>query len=174
MPRSSGGEVGARDGTLSIMVGGAPDALERVRPVLEVLGSTITHIGCGAAGQIAKACDQVVVGSNIEAVAEAVALARAAGVEPSLVLAAISMGLGGSVVDRYAERMLEGRFEPGARVSLHAKSALAGWTDPSTPACAPTVPRARRRAAGSDPRSGAPHRCRCGRRSRTAARSSRP
>lgn len=120
----SGGDIGAREGTLSIMVGGDPDALGRVRPVLEVLGRTITHIGPVGAGQVAKACNQLVVGANIQAVAEAYALATAAGVDPGRVLEAIAYGLGGSVVlDRYADRMIHGRFEPGGRVSLHAKDA---------------------------------------------------
>ncbi|MBX3031852.1 MAG: NAD-binding protein [Chloroflexi bacterium] len=120
----SGGDIGARDGTLSVMVGGDETVLDRVRPVFEVLGRTITHIGPVGAGQVAKACNQLVVGANIQAVAEACALARAVGVDAAAVLAAIAPGLGGSVVlDRYAERMLHGRFEAGARVSLHAKDA---------------------------------------------------
>jgi 3-hydroxyisobutyrate dehydrogenase-like beta-hydroxyacid dehydrogenase len=120
----SGGDIGARDGTLSVMVGGDPAVLDRIRPVLGLLGRTITHIGPVGSGQVAKACNQLVVGSNIQAVAEAYALARASGVDPERVLAAIAGGLGGSVVlDRYADRMLHGRFEPGGRVRLHAKDA---------------------------------------------------
>ena len=120
----SGGDIGAREGTLSIMVGGDAAALERVRPVLELLGRTITHMGPVGAGQVAKACNQLVVGANIQAVAEAYALARAAGVDPTAVLGAIAQGLGGSVVlDRYAERMIDRRFEPGGRSRLHAKDA---------------------------------------------------
>ncbi|MFN8519523.1 MAG: NAD(P)-binding domain-containing protein [Chloroflexota bacterium] len=120
----SGGDIGAREGTLSIMVGGDAEVVERARPVLQVLGRTITHIGPVGAGQVAKACNQLVVGANIEAVAEAFALARAAGVDPERVLAAIAAGLGGSVVlDRYADRMLHERFEPGVRARLHAKDA---------------------------------------------------
>lgn len=120
----SGGDIGAQEGTLSIMVGGEAGVLDRVRPVLELLGRTITHIGPVGAGQVAKACNQLVVGANIQAVAEAVALARAQGLDPAHVLAAIAPGLGGSVVlDRYADRMIHGRFEAGARVALHAKDA---------------------------------------------------
>lgn len=120
----SGGDVGARDGTLSIMVGGEAAVLEQARPVLEVLGRTVTHVGPVGAGQVAKACNQLVVGANIQAVAEAFALARAMGVDPARVLAAIAQGLGGSVVlDRYASRMIEGRFEPGGRARLHARDA---------------------------------------------------
>ncbi len=73
---------------------------------------------------MAKACNQLVVGANIQAVAEAYALARAAGVDPASVLGAIAQGLGGSVIlDRYADRMIDRRFESGARVALHAKDA---------------------------------------------------
>ena len=109
----SGGDIGAREGTLSIMVGGDVEVLERVRPVLELLGRTITHMGPVGAGQVAKACNQLVVGANIQAVAEAYALARAAGVDPARVLGAIAQGLGGSVViDRYAGRMIDGGSSP--------------------------------------------------------------
>jgi 2-hydroxy-3-oxopropionate reductase len=120
----SGGDIGAREGTLSIMVGGDAAVLDQVRPVLAMLGRTITHMGPVGAGQVAKACNQLVVGANIQAVAEAFALARAAGVDPARVLGAIAQGLGGSVVlDRYADRMINGRFEPGGRSRLHAKDA---------------------------------------------------
>jgi 2-hydroxy-3-oxopropionate reductase len=120
----SGGDIGAREGTLSIMVGGDVEVLERIRPVLELLGRTITHMGPVGAGQVTKACNQLVVGANIQAVAEAYALARASGVDPARVLGAIARGLGGSVVlDRYADRMVDGRFEPGGRSRLHAKDA---------------------------------------------------
>ena len=120
----SGGDIGARDATLSIMVGGEAAALERARPVLEVLGRTITHIGPSGAGQVAKACNQLVVGSTIEAVAEAYVLAKASGVDPARVLDALKGGLAGSVIlERYSRRMLEGDFTPGGRSRLHAKDA---------------------------------------------------
>jgi 2-hydroxy-3-oxopropionate reductase len=120
----SGGDIGAQGGSLSIMVGGMAEVLERARPVLELLGRAITHVGPVGAGQVAKACNQLVVGANIQAVAEAFALARATGVDPVRVLGAIAQGLGGSVVlDRYADRMIHGRFEPGGRARLHAKDA---------------------------------------------------
>ncbi len=120
----SGGDVGAREGTLSIMVGGDVTALERARPVLMVVGRTVTHIGPSGAGQIAKACNQLVVGSTIQAVAEAYVLAAASGIDPARVLEALKGGLAGSVVlERYGRRMLEGDFTPGARVRLHAKDA---------------------------------------------------
>lgn len=120
----SGGDVGAREGTLSIMVGGEVAALERARPVLEVLGTTITHIGPSGAGQLAKACNQLVVGSTIQAVAEAYTLAKAAGVDPAKVLDALKGGLAGSVIlERYSHRMVERDFAPGGRSRLHAKDA---------------------------------------------------
>ena len=120
----SGGDIGARDGTLSIMVGGDEAALERARPVFEALGSTITHIGGSGAGQVAKACNQLVVGSTIEAVAEAYVLAKASGVDPDQVLEALKGGLAGSVIlDRFSRRMLERDFAPGGRARLHAKDA---------------------------------------------------
>ena len=120
----SGGDIGARDGTLSIMVGGDAMALERARPVLELLGRTITHIGPSGAGQIAKACNQLVVGSTIQAVAEAYVLAKACGVDPARVLDALKGGLAGSVIlDRYSRRMIEGDFTPGGRSRLHLKDA---------------------------------------------------
>ncbi len=120
----SGGDIGARDGTLSIMVGGDEAALERARPVFEALGRMITHIGGSGAGQVAKACNQLVVGSTIEALAEAYVLAGASGVDPGRVLEALKGGLAGSVIlDRFSRRMLERDFAPGGRARLHAKDA---------------------------------------------------
>ena len=120
----SGGDIGAREGTLSVMVGGDAAALERAMPVLRILGTRITHIGPSGAGQVAKACNQLVVGSTIQAVAEAWALARASGVDGVRVLEALKGGLAGSIVlDRYARRMAERDFRPGGRVRLHAKDA---------------------------------------------------
>ena len=106
------------------MVGGDVAALERARPVLEVLGHTITHIGPSGADEIAKACNQLVVGSTIEAVAEAYILAKASGVDPARVLDALKGGLaGGVILERYSRRMLEGDFTLGGRTRLHAKDA---------------------------------------------------
>src|SRR5579875_3486819 len=96
----SGGEIGAREGTLAIMVGGPAEALARVRPVLEVLGSRIVHLGEVGAGQVAKACNQLVVAVTIGAVAEALLLARAAGVDPARVREAL---LGGFAQSRVLE-----------------------------------------------------------------------
>ncbi len=113
----SGGDIGARDATLSIMVGGDAAALARARPVLEVLGRTITHVGPSGAGQVAKACNQLVVGSTIQAVAEAYVLALGSGVDPARVLDALKGGLAGSVVlERFQRRMLDADFTPGGSV----------------------------------------------------------
>jgi 3-hydroxyisobutyrate dehydrogenase-like beta-hydroxyacid dehydrogenase len=118
----SGGVLGARDGTLSIMVGGARDDVTRARPVLQVMGATITHVGDVGAGQVAKAANQVIVGLNIAAVAEALTLARAAGVDPARVCAALSAGFAASrVLEVHGPRMTAGRFEPGARATTQHK-----------------------------------------------------
>ncbi len=118
----SGGETGAREGTLSIMVGGDAAALERVMPVLQAMGKTITHIGPAGAGQVAKACNQLVAALMVEAVAEAMVLAMKAGVDPLRVRQAL---LGGAVYSRILEnhglRMLERRFAPGFKAHLHHK-----------------------------------------------------
>jgi 2-hydroxy-3-oxopropionate reductase len=120
----SGGEVGAREATLSIMVGGSEAALERARPVLAAMGSRIVHIGGTGAGMVAKACNQLVVGSTIQAVAEALALARAAGVDAARVRDALLGGFAASrVLEVHGLRMLERDFAPGGRVAIHEKDA---------------------------------------------------
>jgi 2-hydroxy-3-oxopropionate reductase len=120
----SGGEIGARDGTLSIMVGGDPVAFERARPVLETMGRTVVRIGGSGAGQLAKACNQLIVGATIAAVAEALALARAGGVDPAVVREALLGGFAASrVLEVHGRRMIERDFEPGGRAALHAKDA---------------------------------------------------
>jgi 2-hydroxy-3-oxopropionate reductase len=120
----SGGERGAIDGTLSIMVGGADDDLARARPLLEAMGSTIVHVGAVGAGQVAKACNQLVVGSAIEAVAEALVLAAKAGADPAKVRDALLGGLAASrILDVHGERMLRAAFDPGFRLRLHHKDA---------------------------------------------------
>lgn len=120
----SGGEVGAREATLSIMVGGSESAVQRARPVLAAMGSRIVHIGGTGAGMVAKACNQLVVGSTIEAVAEALALARAAGVDAARVRDALLGGFAASrVLEVHGLRMLERDFTPGGRVAIHEKDA---------------------------------------------------
>ena len=120
----SGGEIGAADGTLSIMVGGDASAVERARPVLEAMGRSVVRIGGSGAGQLAKACNQLIVGATIAAVAEALALARAAGVDPAIVRDALAGGFASSrVLEVHGRRMLERDFAPGGRAALHAKDA---------------------------------------------------
>ena len=118
----SGGQVGAVQATLSIMVGGDPAALEQVRPVLAALGKTILHIGASGAGQVAKACNQVVIAVTIEAVAEALVLAAKAGVDPAQVRAALLGGYAYSrVLEGHGERILTRNFTPGFRTRLQYK-----------------------------------------------------
>jgi 2-hydroxy-3-oxopropionate reductase len=118
----SGGDVGARDGTLSIMVGGSEEDFARARPILEVLGKTITLVGPAGAGQVVKACNQVVVALTIEAVAEGLVLGSKAGVDPALILDVLSGGLAANKVMEVRRRnFLEHDFTPGFRSRLHAK-----------------------------------------------------
>ena len=120
----SGGEIGARDGSLSIMVGGDAAAFERARPVLDAMGRTVVRIGGSGAGQLAKACNQLIVGATIAAVAEALTLARAAGVDPAVVREALAGGFAASrVLEVHGRRMIERDFVPGGRAALHAKDA---------------------------------------------------
>jgi 2-hydroxy-3-oxopropionate reductase len=119
----TGGQRGAIDGTLSIMVGGPPQALDRARPVLEAMGSNIVHIGAEpGSGQVAKACNQIIVGSTIMAVAEALTLARKAGANPATVRQALLGGFASSrILDVHGQRMLDRAFDPGFRIGLHHK-----------------------------------------------------
>lgn len=118
----SGGDVGARDGTLSIMVGGEPEHFERARPIFEVLGSTITRVGPAGSGQIAKACNQVLVGVTIQAVSEALVLGSKAGVDPTALLDVLAGGIGANKLMEVRRRnFLEHDFTPGFRTRLHAK-----------------------------------------------------
>lgn len=118
----SGGSEGASAGTLSIMVGGAAEALELARPVLEVLGKTITHVGSSGAGQIAKAVNQTIIAGTYAAVAEGMALAMAAGVDVNAVHTAVSGGAAGSwVLSNRAKNMIEGDYPLGFRTRLHLK-----------------------------------------------------
>ena len=118
----SGGTAGAESGRLAIMAGGSDADLARAMPLLEVLGETITHVGAVGAGQVAKAANQVIVGLNIGAVAEALSLARRAGVDPARVRDAIAGGFAGSkVLEVHGRRMVEGSFEPGARCTVQHK-----------------------------------------------------
>jgi 2-hydroxy-3-oxopropionate reductase len=118
----SGGDVGARDGTLSIMVGGSSEGFERARPLFEVLGKTVVHMGEAGAGQTAKACNQILVAVTIEAVSEALVLASKAGVDPERLLDVLSGGLAGNKVMEVRRRnFLEHDFTPGFKLALHHK-----------------------------------------------------
>lgn len=118
----SGGSEGAEKGTLSIMVGGDADALERVLPLFEVLGKTITHIGPSGSGQVAKAVNQVLIAGTYASVAEGMALAQRSGIDTDALLRALSGGAAGSwVLANRARNMLAGHYPLGFRTRLHRK-----------------------------------------------------
>jgi 2-hydroxy-3-oxopropionate reductase len=119
----SGGETGAIDGSLSIMVGGSDEALARALPVLEAVGRTIIHIGDVGTGQMAKACNQLVVAANLAALAESLTLAEAAGrIDPARLLAAMAGGLANSrVLELSGPRMVSGAYEPGGKARFHLR-----------------------------------------------------
>jgi 2-hydroxy-3-oxopropionate reductase len=118
----SGGEKGAIDATLSIMIGGSDAAFERAKPIFEALGKNIVHVGELGAGQVTKACNQIVVGVTIEAVAEALALAQASGVDPVKVRAALLGGFAQSkILEVHGQRMIDRAFTPGFKAKLHRK-----------------------------------------------------
>ncbi|GGP18392.1 NAD-binding protein [Nonomuraea glycinis] len=118
----SGGERGAIDRTLSIMVGGAAEDVEAARPVLEALGSTIVHVGPSGAGQTVKAANQLVVGGIYGLVAEAIVLLEASGVDPVAGLDVLAGGLAGSrILDLKRHTMIAREFAPGFRIDLHHK-----------------------------------------------------
>jgi 2-hydroxy-3-oxopropionate reductase len=118
----SGGDVGARQGTLTIMVGGPQDALARVMPVLEAMGKTITHIGAAGAGQIAKAANQVMVAAQMVALGELLILAQKAGADPRKVVEAIRGGAAGCwTLDNKPDRLFAGNRGPGFKAYMQAK-----------------------------------------------------
>lgn len=118
----SGGQKGAAEATLSIMVGGSDAEVARARPVLERLGKTITHLGPVGNGQIAKACNQIVVGVTIEALAEAFVLGRKAGLDPGALARVLAGGLARcGVLETRGPRILSDDYAPGFRVRLHHK-----------------------------------------------------
>jgi 2-hydroxy-3-oxopropionate reductase len=118
----SGGDVGAQQGTLSIMVGGDAEVFETVKPVLEVLGETIVLCGPTGAGQTVKACNQVQVALNLIGMAEALVLGAKAGVDPATVVEVLSGGFAQSrVMDVRGPNVIRGIFEPGFRSELHHK-----------------------------------------------------
>ena len=118
----SGGEVGARNATLSIMVGGDAAVFERVKPLFETMGRNISLVGGNGDGQTAKVANQIIVALNIEAVAEALLFAARAGADPARVREALMGGFAASrVLEVHGERMVRRTFEPGFRISLHQK-----------------------------------------------------
>jgi 2-hydroxy-3-oxopropionate reductase len=118
----SGGEAGAVGATLSIMIGGKASAVERAMPILQTLGKNIVHIGDTGAGQVTKAANQMVVGTTIAIVGEALVLAAKAGVDPAKVRQALLGGFAQSkILEAHGQKMLERNFKPGFRVRLHEK-----------------------------------------------------
>ena len=118
----SGGEVGAKNATLSIMVGGAPATFERVKPLFDLMGKNITLVGGNGDGQTAKVANQIIVALNIEAVSEALLFAARAGADPARVRAALMGGFASSkILEVHGERMIKRTFDPGFRIELHQK-----------------------------------------------------
>jgi 2-hydroxy-3-oxopropionate reductase len=118
----SGGDKGAIAGTLSIMVGGDEDTFKRCMPIFQALGKTIVHVGGSGAGQVVKACNQIVVALIIEAVSEALVLGSKAGVDPAKILQVLSGGLAANrVIELRGASMLAHDFTPGGRIRTHHK-----------------------------------------------------
>lgn len=141
----SGGEIGAIDGTLTFMVGGEAAALEAVKPVLSAMGKPekIVHVGESGAGQICKACNQIVLAGTMTVVAEAIALARKSGVDPMKVRAALLGGFAQSrVLEVHGERMIIGNYKPGFKGKLFRKDlgiALSALAESGVPALGSAV-----------------------------------
>ena len=118
----SGGDIGAKDATLTIMVGATETVFEKVKPVLELLGKSVTLIGSNGAGQTCKIANQIIVALTIEAVGEALVFASRAGADPARVREALMGGFASSrVLEVHGERMIKRTFEPGFRIELHQK-----------------------------------------------------
>ena len=118
----SGGEVGAKNATLSIMVGGSDATFEKVKPLFELMGKNITLVGGNGDGQTAKVANQIIVALNIEAVAEALLFAAKAGADPARVRQALMGGFASSkILEVHGERMVKRTFDPGFRIELHQK-----------------------------------------------------
>jgi len=118
----SGGEVGAREASMSIMVGGKAEILEKVLPVLQKMGKNITHVGDQGAGSVAKAANQIIVALTIEAVAEALTFAKKAGADPAKVRKAMLGGFAQSrILELHGQRMLDRNFVPGGKLLTHQK-----------------------------------------------------
>lgn len=118
----SGGEVGAKAGTLSIMVGGSQVAYNRAVPIFELMGKNINRVGDNGDGQTAKVANQIIVALNIQAVSEALLFAAKNGADPAKVREALMGGFASSkILEVHGERMIKGTFDPGFRISLHQK-----------------------------------------------------
>ena len=118
----SGGQTGAAQGTLSIMVGGKAEVFARVLPLFETLGKNIVHVGDHGAGQVVKACNQIVVSLTFQGVAEAILLARKNGVDPMKMREALLGGYAGSkILEVHGLRMMKADYKPGFKVKLHNK-----------------------------------------------------
>ncbi|WP_029527704.1 2-hydroxy-3-oxopropionate reductase [Polaromonas glacialis] len=118
----SGGEVGAKNATLSIMVGGPEAVFERIKPLFELMGKNITLVGGNGDGQTAKVANQIIVALNIEAVAEALLFAARAGADPARVRQALMGGFASSkILEVHGDRMVKRTFDPGFRIELHQK-----------------------------------------------------
>jgi 2-hydroxy-3-oxopropionate reductase len=118
----SGGEVGAKAASLTIMVGGTEDTFARVKPLFELMGKNITHVGGNGDGQTTKVANQIIVALNIAAVGEALLFASKAGADPAKVRAALMGGFASSrILEVHGERMIKRTFNPGFRIALHQK-----------------------------------------------------
>lgn len=118
----SGGDIGAREGTLSVMVGGTQEAFDRVKPLFDVMGDTVTLVGETGAGQTCKVANQMIVGINIAAVSEALVMASKAGLDPGRVRRALLGGFASSrILEVHGQRMIDRTFQPGGRMELHQK-----------------------------------------------------
>lgn len=118
----SGGEIGAINATLTIMAGGDVAAFERVRPLFEAMGRSATHIGAAGAGQVAKACNQIITGVGVAAVAEALNFAHKSGVDAAKVRGALLGGFAYSrILENHGQRMLDRNFKPGFKAWMHQK-----------------------------------------------------
>lgn len=118
----SGGPIGAQNASLTIMAGGDPEAFERAKPVLDAMGTTVTHVGASGAGQTLKLCNQLICGINIQAICEALALARASGIDLMLLRKVLMAGSAGSwMLDKLAPSMIDRDTKAGFRIDLMVK-----------------------------------------------------
>jgi 2-hydroxy-3-oxopropionate reductase len=118
----SGGEVGAKNASLTIMIGASPATFDKVKPIFELMGKNITLVGGNGDGQTCKVCNQIIVALNIEAVSEALVFAAKAGADPAKVRQALMGGFAASrILEVHGERMIRRTFDPGFRIELHQK-----------------------------------------------------